>query len=100
MADDSDGTTPVVSTMTSAPRRLGGLAHARHGTLAAGNRQIGAERFRQRALVGAARDADDGGAPRLGKLHVQLTGDTQAEDHDELAGEDVDLPLRVEARRE
>ena len=86
--------------MTSAPRPFGGLAHARHRTVAAGNRQVGAERFRQRALVGAARDADDGGAPRLGELHVQLTGDTEAQDHDELAGEDVDLPLRVQARRE
>jgi hypothetical protein len=31
---------------------------------------------------------------------VQLAGDAQAEDHDELAGEDVHLPLRVETGRQ
>ncbi len=79
---------------------FGHLSHSRHGIVAARYRHVCAERFGQRALVGAARDTDDRCAPRLGELHVQLPGDAEAKDDDELAGEDVDLPLRVKTGRE
>ena len=76
------------------------LSHSRHGIVAARYRDVRAERFGQRALVGAARDADDRCAACFRELHVQLAGDAEAEDDHELAREDVDLPLRVKAGRE
>ena len=80
---------------------VGQLAHALDRALSAGNRAVGAERLRQRALVGAARDADDRvRAARLGQLHVQLAGHAETVDDDRFAGKDVDLPLRVQAGRQ
>src|SRR6185503_1959415 len=79
--------TPVVSIVRSAPRP----------SVAAGDGEVGAQLFGHRALLGAARDADDARAARLRELHVQLAGDAQADDGDGVAGERLDLPLRVQA---
>src|SRR6185503_8741412 len=87
--------TPVVSIVRSAP--LGRLPHLRDDIVAAGDGEVGAQLFGHRALLGAARDADDARAARLRELHVQLAGDAQADDGDGVAGERLDLPLRVQA---
>ena len=69
-----------------------------NGIVAARNRDVGPQGLRQGTLVRTARNADDRGAARLGELDVQLAGDTESENHDELAREDVDLTLCMQAR--
>ena len=79
---------------------FGGVPHLRDRIGITRHRQIGAERLGERTLVGAARHPNHRGASRLRELHVQLPGHAETEHHDGLSGENVDLPLRVQARRE